>query len=44
MKHFIFHMAELALAIRRLNEVSRYDVHVRTEVTMSALEKLHVLI
>lgn len=34
MKHFIFHMTELALAISRLNEVSRYDVHIRTEVTL----------
>lgn len=34
MKHFIFHMTELVLAIRRLNEVSRYDVHVHAEVTL----------
>ncbi len=34
MKHFIFHMTELASAISRLNEVSRYDVHVHTEETL----------
>lgn len=44
MKHFIFHMTELVLAIIRLHEVSEYDAHVHTEVTLSALLKLHVLI
>lgn len=36
MKHFIFHMTELVLAIIRLHEVSEYDVPVHTEVTLSA--------
>lgn len=33
MKHFMFHMTELVLAIIRLNEASEYDVHVHTEVS-----------